>query len=78
MAKSRQTNKPLNQSVNNSMNNNSVNKSNSRYKSHNDSSALHTEDVDMEIKSGEENIDEDDIVDESEYNLNLKAQEKKN
>jgi hypothetical protein len=54
------------------MNNKSINKSHQVNNSRNYSNALNTSDIDIEIKSGEENIDEDDIVDESEFNLNIK------
>ena len=54
------------------MNNKSMNKSRQVNNYRNDSNALNASDIDVDIKSGEENIDEDDIVDESEFNLNVK------
>ena len=33
---------------------------------------LNVDDIEMDLNSGEENIDDDIVVDESEYNLNLK------
>lgn len=62
----------LNHTKQNQSANKSMNKSRQVNQSRNDMSGLNTSDVDAEIKSGEENIDEDDIVDESEYNLNVK------
>lgn len=50
--------------------------SQSKYKGNNNSNALDASDLDVEIKSGQENIDDDEIVDESEFDLQTKNENK--
>lgn len=57
--------------------NKSGNKSKSKNKGNNNSDLLDaSDDMDADIKSGEENIDDDEIVDESEFNLQTKTDTK--
>lgn len=56
--------------------NKSGNISQSKYKGNNNSNALDASDLDVEIKSGQENIDDDEIVDESEFDLQTKNENK--
>lgn len=56
--------------------NKSGNMSQSKYKGNNNSNALDASDLDVEIKSGQENIDDDEIVDESEFDLQTKNENK--